>query len=283
MKSWRSFIPNALGVIVMGRLDAPHLAQRVDGILLRSLEIFLSDPDIIERYNLAFSKGWKSPQWQDIPTLKDLVHFCSIARLNIQKPEAIDHQAINQITSQIAALLVSPLGNAIASLLVGGVMGFAWMVWSIFFASKPVVKAPNPKATSTMVASGETDEAARLKAELALGNQESRNLEQPQKQTKPERIQPVASSKVRSTLPPPRIIRERIPSPLRIIRETVTGNKPQAKPVSVTSPTPKVEKFDPFERWNQLATLGQQTMKNGAAASPDTSLWAKEAEILFGS
>jgi hypothetical protein len=114
MKSWRSFIRNALGVIVMGRLDAPHLAQRVDGILLRSLEIFLSDPDIIERYNLAFNNGWKSPEWQDMPTLQDFVRFCSIARLNISKPEAIDHQAINQITSQIAALLVSPLGNAIA-------------------------------------------------------------------------------------------------------------------------------------------------------------------------
>ncbi len=101
MKSWRSFIRNALGVIVMGRLDAPHLAQRVDAILLRSLDIFLSDPDIIERYNLAFDNGWKSPEWQDMPTLKDFTCFCSIARLNISKPEVIDHQAINQITSQI--------------------------------------------------------------------------------------------------------------------------------------------------------------------------------------
>ncbi|NJL63254.1 MAG: hypothetical protein HC903_17290 [Methylacidiphilales bacterium] len=151
---------------------------------------------------------------------------------------------------------------AIASLLVGGVMGFGWMVWSIFFASKPVVKAPTPKETPTIVASGESDEAARLKAELALRNQASRNLEQPQKQTKPERIQTVTNSKVRSTLPTPRIIRERIPSPPRIIRETVTVNKPQSKPVSVTSPTPKLEKIDPFERWNQLATLGQQTIKN---------------------
>ena len=113
MKSWRSFVRNALGIVVMGRLDAPHLAQRVDAILLRTLDIFLSDPDIIERYNLAFAGGWKSPQWQEIPTLKDFVRFCSIARLDIRKPEAIDHQAINQITSQIAALLVSPLGAAI--------------------------------------------------------------------------------------------------------------------------------------------------------------------------
>ncbi|MDJ0618401.1 MAG: hypothetical protein QNJ63_16930 [Calothrix sp. MO_192.B10] len=86
----------------------------MDAILLRSLDIFLSDPDIIERYNLAFDNGWKSPEWQDMPTLRDFTRFCSIARLNISRPEAIDHQAINQITSQIAALLVSPLGNAIA-------------------------------------------------------------------------------------------------------------------------------------------------------------------------
>jgi Bacterial conjugation TrbI-like protein len=175
---------------------------------------------------------------------------------------------------------------AIASLLVGGVMGFGWMVWSIFFASKPVVKAPTPKETPTIVASGESDEAARLKAELALRNQASRNLEQPQKQVKPERIQPVTNSKVRPVNPPaPRIIRERIPSPPRIIRETVTVNKPQSKPVSVTSPTPKVEKIDPFERWNQLATLGQQTIKNSDVTAekqittlPDNSTTAKIPE-----
>lgn len=113
MKSWRSFIRNALGVIVVGRLNAPHIAQRVDAILLQALDVFLSDPDIIERYNLAFDRGWKSPEWQDMPTLKDFLRYCSIARLRIQKPEPIDHQAINQITSQIQALLVGPLGSAI--------------------------------------------------------------------------------------------------------------------------------------------------------------------------
>lgn len=113
MKSWCSFIRNALGVIVMGKLNLPHLAQRVDAILMQALDIFLSDPDIIERYNCAFNQGWKSLEWQDMPTLKDFLRFCSIARLDIRKPEAIDHQAINQIQSQIQALLVSPLGAAI--------------------------------------------------------------------------------------------------------------------------------------------------------------------------
>lgn len=41
MASWRSFIRNALIVPVMGRLNAPHLAQRVDSILMQTLEVFL--------------------------------------------------------------------------------------------------------------------------------------------------------------------------------------------------------------------------------------------------
>jgi hypothetical protein len=152
---------------------------------------------------------------------------------------------------------------AIASLLVGGVMGFGWMVWSIFFAPKPVVKAPTPKPAVTNTASPESDEAARLKAELALRNQESRNLEEPQKQVKPEPIQQVTSSKVRPTRSTPRIIRERVPSPPRIIRETVPV-KSQTQPNTPAKVTPNIEKIDPFERWSQLATLGQQTIKNNA-------------------
>jgi hypothetical protein len=206
-----------------------------------------------------------------------------------EKVALIDREYLIQRDSEQAEPLdesENPLIRfAIASLLVGSVMGFAWMVWSIFFASKPIVKAPTPKETPTVLASGESDEAARLKAELALRNQASSNLEQPQKQTKSERIQPVTNSKVRPVNPPaPRIIRERIPSPPRIIRETVTVNKPQSKPVSLNSSTPKIEKIDPFERWNQLATLGQQTMKNDVAAEkkiptlPDNSTTAKIPE-----
>ncbi|MEL6165847.1 MAG: hypothetical protein AAFR37_19550, partial [Cyanobacteria bacterium J06628_3] len=174
-----------------------------------------------------------------------------------------------------------------ASAVVGGVMGFGWMIWSIFFSPKPVVKAPTPKPTSKVLEKEGSSEAARLKAELALRNQASRNLEQSPVQTppspkpkpsksvrtarKPKRSKPrIIREKVPS---PPRIIREKVPSPPKIIRETVPSppriirekvpNKVQpkntaAKNYPVLSPT-KIEKIDPFERWNKLATLGQQT------------------------
>jgi hypothetical protein len=171
--------------------------------------------------------------------------------------------------------------GAIAIILVGGVMGFGWMVWSIFFANKPVVKAPTPKPTPTIVASGETDEAARLKAELALRNQASRNIEQPQKQipSPPQRIKPLTTSRATFVkAPPPRIIRERVPSPPRIIRETVSS-PPRiirervpvpTQPKAVASVAPTVEKIDPFERWNQLATLGQQTTSVSSKLQEDS-------------
>jgi hypothetical protein len=167
---------------------------------------------------------------------------------------------------------------AIASLLVGGVMGSGWMIWSIFFASKPVVKAPVLESTPTVLAS-ESSEAARLKAELALLNQASRNVEQPVEQSPPPPPKPNKSVRtVRTPKPskpriirekvqsPPRIIRETVPSPPKIIRERVPNNIQPKNTVVNPSPAPsptKSEKIDPFERWNQLATLGQQTTSLG--------------------
>jgi len=115
MNNWENFIRQILCVIVMGRIDHPHLAQRVDSILRQTLAVFLCDPDIIDRYNEAFAYGWKSEQWQKMPVLADFIRYCTVARLSLKKPSELDHMAINQITSQISALLVSPLGNAIGS------------------------------------------------------------------------------------------------------------------------------------------------------------------------
>ena len=110
---------------------------------------------------------------------------------------------------------------AIASAVVGGVMGFGWMIWSIFFAPKPVVKAPTQQPTSKVFGKEESSEAARLKAELALRNQASRNLEQPEKEVPPPKPKPKKPVRTaRKPKPPkPRIIREKVPSPPRIIRE----------------------------------------------------------------
>jgi hypothetical protein len=114
MESWKDFIRKALVAIAMGKVENPHLTQRVDALIVKALDVFLKDPDIITRYNRAFSMGWLSAEWQQIPTLPDFVKFCTRERLNLRSFEEIDRQALNQIQNQVSALLASRLGKAIA-------------------------------------------------------------------------------------------------------------------------------------------------------------------------
>lgn len=175
---------------------------------------------------------------------------------------------------------------AIAALLIGGIMGFGWMMWAIFFTAKPIAK-PVPTPTTPTAVATQSDEASRLKAELALRNQASQ-AEQPQQLPPKPRQQPTptapsptrqkTASAVRQSSPPPRIIREpalppriiKEPAPPpRIIRERVSVTPPQ-RPLVVSPPTPTPqEQIDPFERWNQLATIGQQTIENNQGLSQD--------------
>ena len=159
---------------------------------------------------------------------------------------------------------------AVATLMVGGVMGLGWTVWALFFAPKPVatpVAVPTPKPTTTAV---ETDEAARLKAELALRNQASRTQQQPPPQSshslvpKPSPAAPATSPPQTRTMPEA--------SPPRVVRETVSVPVQQPPPPSVTpiqKPSEREKPVDPLERWNQLAGLGQQTIQNGR--DPDSA------------
>ncbi|MGB3204217.1 MAG: ATP-binding protein [Crinalium sp.] len=114
LDTWKEFVRNALVAIAMGKINQPHLAQRVDSVVLRMLEMFLRDPEIIERYNAGFEKGWKSIEWQQMPTLHDLLRFCSRERLNLKSFEDIDRIAINQINSQTQALLATRVGKSLS-------------------------------------------------------------------------------------------------------------------------------------------------------------------------
>ena len=174
---------------------------------------------------------------------------------------------------------------AIATLLVGGVLGLGWMIWSVFFASKPKatpVGSSTPKQTPTKAF--ESDEASRLKAELALRNQASRTQQQqklpqpksapspspkPKPSPKPTAIAPPETRIIRESAPP-RIIQEKVPVPAPVPAPPRPSVASASSPRPSVTPTPQPSSpekpVDPLERWNQLATLGQQTIKNGQGA-----------------
>lgn len=225
-----------------------------------------------------------------------------IAQISGYRPEQtalVDHELMLERleeTKEESDSSENPLIRfAFASLIVGGIMLFCWLIWSIFFAVKspPPRQAATPTPTPTTTAPN-SDEAARLKAELAFRNQLSRQQQEqklPAPAPAPTAAKPVPSPPVtrqaaapppprvirepapppriiREPAPPPRIIREPAPPP-RIIREPAPPPRvireripvPQPPQVAAVSrpPVPTTPEIDPFERWNQLATIGQQT------------------------
>ena len=115
MESWKEMVLWPLNVIAMGGLNNPNLAQRIEALLKQILKIYLQDPEIINRYNLAFEAGWKSAEWQAMPTLKDFRRYCTRERLNKVDMEDIDKQALNQIVTQFDALFTSEVGKVLSS------------------------------------------------------------------------------------------------------------------------------------------------------------------------
>ena len=112
LKSWKSFTRTTLVSIVMGRVDDPPLQQRCENLITRILNLFLSDPRIKGRYKEAFKNGWRTQQWKLMPTLSDILPFCSKGLLDLGEDD-LDLRALNQIKAQITALLESPLGEMI--------------------------------------------------------------------------------------------------------------------------------------------------------------------------
>ena len=111
---WLNFTRKVIVSLAMGQIQNQELLERVDSIVLRLLNTFFTNQTITERYNQAFAGGWKSEPWQNMPTLHDLLFFCSKEKLGIFDCGGIDERALNQINNQIGAKLIDPnIGDAI--------------------------------------------------------------------------------------------------------------------------------------------------------------------------
>ncbi|NER01309.1 MAG: hypothetical protein F6K17_01030 [Okeania sp. SIO3C4] len=114
LNRWKQFLQQALVGIAMGSIHDPKLQERVNALVVKMIQVFTTNPQIIDRYNFAFEQGFHSNAWQNIPTLHDLLNFCSKEKLGLKSFEEIDRLAINQIVNQISAKLDDPeIGQAI--------------------------------------------------------------------------------------------------------------------------------------------------------------------------
>ena len=171
----------------------------------------------------------------------------------------------------------------------GAVLGILGFFWFVFFAPKPVrqqAKTPNPKPTQVS-----EDESGELKSRLAFQDQQRALEVQPPEPknrstpaSKPTPAPKPAPAARRSQTPrqvqnfnppPPRTVQTIPPpqSPLPRPAQPPAPPPPRPRPTPLPRPvpppallalrpappppSPSPEKVDPYERWAQLASLGQ--------------------------
>lgn len=186
-------------------------------------------------------------------------------------------------------------------LLTGGILLLGLLIWQFIKPKSP--REPIAQSTPKESSSGTIkDEKPELLAKLAYQDQQKLLAEKPQKTEKPKTEPSPKPSRAprnprtprlvatRSAAPPPTPLRE--PLPRTVVRTvTVPAPIPQRVPSRTPAPapipkplispplipTPTEEKIDPFERWNQLAQLGQirgnfdpNRIANAVSATPST-------------
>ena len=188
-------------------------------------------------------------------------------------------------------------------LLTGGILLLGLLIWQFIKPKSPrePIAQSTPKESSSPTIK---DEKPELLAKLAYQDQQKLLASKPQKTAKPKTEPSPKPSRAprtprtprlvatRSSAPPPTPLREPLPAPRTVVRTvTLPAPIPQRVPSRTPAPgpilkplvppplipTPREEKIDPFERWNQLAQLGQirgnfdpNRIANAVSATPST-------------
>lgn len=166
------------------------------------------------------------------------------------------------------------------------IMGVVGFVWFGFLAPKPArqqASNPSPLPTPTPL----KDESAELKGKLAFQDQRRQLETKPEVQKQrstPTKPQASPSPVVAKTPSPPQPIRQTptvLPPPRTVFVRQPSSPPPQpvlqaTRPIQIIQPAPgpptpqPSPAVDPFERWSQLASLGQTrglTMRETASNS----------------
>ena len=110
---YTSFLESSLLMLVQSTDQS--INQMARAILGKALNGFFSDEEIKARYDRALDAGYKSEQWQEIPTLSDLAPFYSPEYLGFDEDTGIAlRNAREHISIQLEYWINSKIGNAIA-------------------------------------------------------------------------------------------------------------------------------------------------------------------------
>ena len=113
---YTAFLESALMTMVLGSSSRENqlLSQTIRSLLNLALSAFLADEVIKKRYQAAITKGFGSLEWQNTPTLKDFLLFCSPNHLPLESMGQKVEEALNYIQLRLKFWLSSRVGQAIS-------------------------------------------------------------------------------------------------------------------------------------------------------------------------
>jgi hypothetical protein len=112
---YKDFLLEILVTMVLGLTIKPDInPDAIRSILTLAMQYFFCDPNIRERYAAAFSGGFGSSAWYDMPTLNDFIGYCSLERLELLNPSQDLIKAIEFCKIRFRFWLESRVGRAIS-------------------------------------------------------------------------------------------------------------------------------------------------------------------------
>ncbi|RMH41262.1 MAG: hypothetical protein D6694_09105 [Gammaproteobacteria bacterium] len=116
MQDYLSFLEGALMTMVIGgSAESQMFRNTVRSLIVILLEQFFNHPVIMERYDRAIRGGFGSPEWQEMPTLKDFLPFCELSRLELTEMSDDVVKAMGQVKLQLKFWITSRVGKAISA------------------------------------------------------------------------------------------------------------------------------------------------------------------------
>ena len=120
-EDYKDFLSGCLLAMVLGVNTEETLKTTIRTVLYCILNRFFGDESLLKRYYRAEAGGLGSDAWQEIPTLRDYLKFCTLAEINdlLQLEEGINAHAVPKALEQIRLRLTywanSRVGKAISS------------------------------------------------------------------------------------------------------------------------------------------------------------------------
>ncbi|MGK7874463.1 MAG: hypothetical protein AB4426_14495 [Xenococcaceae cyanobacterium] len=120
-EDYKDFLSGCLLAMVVGTSTEEILKTTIRTVLYCILNRFFADGAILERYQRAEAGGLGSEAWQDMPTLRDYLQFCTLEEIGnlLQLEEGVNWNLVPKALEQIRLRLTywanSRVGKAISS------------------------------------------------------------------------------------------------------------------------------------------------------------------------